>query len=81
MFKNKKIRQENEELKQKNCELRMIMETTKDLDLYNVLIYTIKNYSNGRIEIPKNYFIRNEKENVSFYEDVVQNKFILVVKE
>ena len=81
MFKNKKMIQENEELKQKNCELRMIMETTKDLDLYNVLIYTIKNYCNGRIEIPKNYFIRNEKENVNFYEDVVQNKFILVVKE
>ena len=81
MFKNKKMRQENEELKQKNCELRMIMETTKDLDLYNVLIYTIKNYCNGRIEIPKKYFIRNEKANVNFYEDVVQNKFILVVKE
>ena len=47
MFKNKKMRQENEELKQKNCELRMIMEMTKDLDLYNVLIYTIKNYCNG----------------------------------
>lgn len=35
MFKNKKMRQENEELKQKNFKLRMIMETTKDLDLYN----------------------------------------------
>ena len=81
MFKNKKMIQENEELKQKNCELRMIMETTKDLDLYNVLIYTIKNYCKGRIEIPKNYFIRNEKANVNFYEDIVQNKFILVVKE
>ena len=57
----KRVLKENEELKQKNCELRMIMETTKDLDLYNVLIYTIKNYCNGRIEIPKNYFIRNEK--------------------
>lgn len=81
MFKNKKMRQENEELKQKNFKLRMIMEMTKDLDLYNVLIYTIKNYCNGRIEIPKNYFRRNEKANVFFYEDVVQNKFILVVKE
>lgn len=81
MFKNKKMRQENEELKQKNFKLRMIMETTKDLDLYNVLIYTIKNYCNGRIEIPKNYFIRNKKANVKFYKDVVQNKFILVVKE
>ena len=81
MFENKKMRQENEELKQKNLKLRMIMETTKDLDLYNVLIYTIKNYCNGRIEIPKNYFIQNGKEYISFYEDVVQNKFILVVKE
>lgn len=81
MFKNKKMRQENEELKQKNLKLQMIMEMTKDLDLYNVLIYTIKNYCNERIEIPKNNFIRNEKANVSFYEDVVQNKFILVVKE
>jgi len=81
MFKNKKMRQENEELKQKNFELRKIMETAKDLDSYNVLIYTIKNYCNGRIEIAKNYFIRNEKANVKFYEDVVQNKFILVVKE
>ena len=81
MFKNKKIRQENAELKQKNCELRMIMETTKDLDLYNVLIYTIKNYCNGRIEIPKNCFIRNEKANVNFYEDVIQDNFILEVKE
>ncbi len=78
---NEELKQENEELKQKNFELRKIMETTKDLDLYNVLIYTIKNYCNGRIEIPKNYFIRNEKANVKFYEDVVQNKFILVVKE
>lgn len=34
-----------------------------------------------KIEIPKNYFIRNEKANVRFYEDAVQNKFILVVKE
>lgn len=42
MFENKKMRQEIEELKQKNFELRMIMETTKDLDLYNVLLYTIK---------------------------------------
>ena len=81
MLKIKKMRQENEELKQKNFKLRMIMEMTKDLDLYNFLIYTIKNYCNGRIEIPKNYFIRNEKANVSFCKDVVQNKFILVVKE
>ena len=81
MFKNKKMRQENEELKQKNYELRMIVEMTKDLELYNALIYTIKNYCNGRIEIPKDYFIRNEKANVNFYEDVVQNRFILVVKE
>ena len=81
MFKNKKMRQENEELKQKIFELRKIMEMTKDLDLYNALIYTIKNYCNGRIEIPEHYFIRNEKANVKFYEDVVQNKFILVVKE
>lgn len=81
MFKNKKIKQENEELKQKNFELRMIMETTKDLDLYNALIYIVKNYCNGRIEIPKNCFIRNKKANVSFYEDILQNKLILVVKE
>lgn len=81
MLKNKKMRQENEELKQKIFELRMIMKTTNDLGLYDVLIYTIKNYCNGRIEIPINYFIRNEKANASFYEDVLQNKFILVVKE
>lgn len=81
MFKNKKMRQENEELKQKNYELRMIVEMTKDLELYNALIYTIKNYCNGRIEIPKNYFIQNEKAYISFCEDIVQNKFILVVKE
>ena len=81
MFQNKKLKQENEKLKKDNNEYRKIMTITRDLDLYNVLIYTIKNYCNGRIEIPKNYFIRNEKANVSFYEDVVQNKFILAVKE
>lgn len=81
MFQNKKLRQENEKLKKDNNKYREIMTITKDLDLYNALIYTIKNYCNGRIEIPENYFIRNEKANVKFYEDVVQNKFILVVKE
>lgn len=81
MFQNKKLKQENEKLKKENNEYRKIMTITRDLDLYKALIYVAKEYCNGEIEIPKNYFIRNEKANVSFYEDVVQNKFILVVKE
>lgn len=81
MFQNKKIKQENEKLKKTITNIEKIMTITRDLNLYKALIYVVKNYCNGRIEIPEDYFIRNEKANVSFYEDVVQNKFILVVKE
>lgn len=57
MFQNKKLKQENEKLKKDNNEYRKIMTITRDLDLYEILIYVVKNYCNGEIEIPKNCFI------------------------
>lgn len=79
MLQNKKLKQENEKLKKKNDEYRKITTITRDLDLYKVLIYIVKKYCNGKIEIPKNYFMQELE--VEFTEDIIQNKFILSVKE
>ncbi len=81
MFQNKKLKQENEKLKKDNNEYRKIMTITRDLDLYKALIYVVKNYCNGEIEIPVNYFIQGSKVKIEFTEDKIQNKFILKVKE
>ena len=81
MFQNKKLKQENEKLKKDNNEYRKIMTITRDLDLYKALIYVVKNYCNGEIEIPVNCFIQESEVKIEFTEDKIQNKFILKVKE
>lgn len=81
MFQNKKLKQENEKLKKDNNEYRKIMTITRDLDLYKVLIYVAKNYCNGEIEIPVNYFIQGPEQKIEFTENKFQHKFIFKVKE
>lgn len=81
MFQNKKLKQENEKLKKDNNEYRKIMTITRDLDLYKALIYIVKNYCNGKVEIPESYFIQASKLKEEFTEDKIQYKFILKVKE
>ena len=81
MFQNKKLKQENEKLKKDNNEYRKIMTITRDLDLYKALICVVKNYCNGEIEIPVNYYIQGSEPKIEFTEDKIQNKFILKVKE
>ena len=81
MFQNKKLKQENEKLKKDNNEYRKIMTITRDLDLYKALIYVVKNYCNGEIGIPVNYFIQKSELKIEFTEDKIQHKFIFKVKE
>lgn len=79
MFQNKKIKKENQKLKKENNEYRKIMMITRDLDLYRALIYIVKNYCNGKIEIPKNYFL--QESTIEFSKDIIQDKLILRVNE
>ena len=55
------------------------MEITTDLNLYKALVYIVKNYYNGKIEIPRNYFL--QESTIEFSEDIIQDKLILRVKE
>lgn len=80
MFQNKKLKQENEKLKKDNNEYRKIMTITRDLDLYKALIYVVKNYCCGKVEIPIDYFIQESEPKIEFTEDKFQHKFIFKVE-
>lgn len=48
------------------------MTITRDLDLYKAVIYVVKNYCNGEIEISVNYFIQGLELKIEFTEDKVK---------